>query len=175
MEDTQTTKGRKMHTTEDDPGSRRPPRQQAGGLGNREFGKKTPEEVKENVKRVVGSGVAAAAGAVEGFNEQMEENHIPEQAAKAVEQAGRTTKEIARTVREQGTEVKNAIQGHSSPGGRDKSGGAGSDTSGLGSQWKTGQSESGKSGSLYGQSGNYGTGIDAKKDKDKSKLGQSGM
>lgn len=69
----------------------------------------SPEEVKQAVKEQVSKGVAAAAGAIEGFAEEVENDHLPETAEKAIELAGETTRRIAKTSVEQARRTKDAI------------------------------------------------------------------
>ncbi|MFO1533796.1 MAG: hypothetical protein ABR562_08940, partial [Thermoplasmatota archaeon] len=46
------------------------------------------DAVRDEMRRKVGAKVAAVAGVVEGFNEQMEENDVPGATRKAIEQTG---------------------------------------------------------------------------------------
>lgn len=71
----------------------------------------SPEEVKAAVKEQVSKGVAAAAGAVEGLADEMENDNLPETAERAIGLVGKTTRTIARTTLDEARKTKQAIQG----------------------------------------------------------------
>jgi hypothetical protein len=76
----------------------------------------SPAEVKEAVKETVSKGIAAAAGAVEGVADEMESDHLPDTAGKAIEMVGETTRRIAKTTVEQAKKVKDSVTGKGGKG-----------------------------------------------------------
>lgn len=64
----------------------------------------TPDEVRDKVKNVVEKGVAAVAGALRGFSDKAEKEHISESTKGAIHQAGEATRSTVAGVTE---EVKN--------------------------------------------------------------------
>lgn len=71
----------------------------------------SPEEVKQQVKETVSKGIAAAAGAVEGVADEMENDHLPDTAGKAIEMVGETARRITQTTVEQAKKVKDSVKG----------------------------------------------------------------
>jgi len=84
---------------------------EVGARPHKSYKDSSPEEVKAAVKEQVSKGVAAAAGAVEGLADEMENDHLPETAGRAIGLVGETTRTIAKTTVEEARKTKEAIQG----------------------------------------------------------------
>lgn len=69
----------------------------------------SPDEVKESVKEKVAKGLAAVAGALEGFSEQVRKNDLPDTAKNALHEAGETTRKVAKTAKDELSEMKGSI------------------------------------------------------------------
>lgn len=70
----------------------------------------SPDDVKERVKEAVAKGVAAVAGALKGFNEQMQQNRVPEKTREAIQRAGETTREAVSSTSEQVKGMKQPLK-----------------------------------------------------------------
>lgn len=92
------------------------------GFGH--YAEQSPDEVKETMKTVVSKGVAIVAGALDGFNEQMDEGDVAVNARKAVENLGEAAANIVDCARSEAVRVKEAFVGHGLP---DKGGEMGKD------------------------------------------------
>lgn len=70
----------------------------------------SPDDVRERVKDVVEKGVAAVAGALRGFNKEVERSEIPEQTKGAIHQAAQTTKSTVASVTEEAKGLKEPLR-----------------------------------------------------------------
>lgn len=69
--------------------------------GSKSFKESTPDEVKDRVKETVAKGVAAVAGALKGFADEVEKNRLAESTRNAIEKAGGTAREVISSTTEQ--------------------------------------------------------------------------
>jgi hypothetical protein len=74
------------------------------------FAEQSPAEVRERVKNQVKKGIAGIAGALEGFNEEVEEDHLPEKTEQAIHNAGETTRKVAGAAREETQETRRELR-----------------------------------------------------------------
>ncbi|HET6398464.1 MAG TPA: hypothetical protein VFH47_02795 [Candidatus Thermoplasmatota archaeon] len=120
----------------------------SGSSGQKGLRGKSADEVKQTVKEAVGKGIAAVSGAVEGFADRIEQDHLPEVSRKAIEQVGETTRAFTDTTKSEFQQIKESVQG----GG---SGGSGSSGSGMmeGSGGSSSMQDSSLESSLGGSSG----------------------
>jgi hypothetical protein len=116
-DNTQTNKQqRERHTTDTDlrRGSERPsPGQKQKSSGE---GQRSADELRENVKEVVGKAVAAVAGAAEGVAETMEETELADTAESAVKQVGDMGHRVVKAAREETDNIKAAFKGEETGG-----------------------------------------------------------
>lgn len=84
-------------------------RQRPPGKGKR-FAEQSPEEVKRTVKEKVKKGIASVAGALEGLNEEVEQDHLPEKTEKAVHNVGETTRKVAGAARQETQQTRESLK-----------------------------------------------------------------
>lgn len=77
------------------------------------------DQAYQKSKEKVGKGVATAAGAVDGFNEKMEEHDVAGQTKNAIKTAGETTREVAGTAAKQVTQTKEHVKSKAEEGKTD--------------------------------------------------------
>lgn len=80
------------------------------GPQDKRFSERSPEEVKQMVKEKVKRGIAGVAGALEGLNEEVEQDHLPEKTEKAVHNVGETTRKVADAAREETRQTKDSLK-----------------------------------------------------------------
>lgn len=67
----------------------------------RSFKDMSPEEVRDMMRQKVAKGVAAVAGALQGFNDESKKDNLPEETRKAIQTAGETTRTAASTSKDE--------------------------------------------------------------------------
>ena len=81
----------------------------SGHRGKR-FSEQSPDEVRQSVKEKVKKGIASVAGALEGLNEEVEEDHLPEKTERAVHNLGETTRKVAGAARQETRQTRESLR-----------------------------------------------------------------
>lgn len=70
----------------------------------------SPDEVRDEVRRMVEKGVAAVAGVVRGFSERAKQEKLPETTGNAIREAGDTARSVVRSTGEQASEMSGDLK-----------------------------------------------------------------
>lgn len=70
----------------------------------------SPEEVRDEVRRLVEKGVAAVTGAIRGFTSRAEKDQLPQQAGQAVRDLGETAQSVVKSTGEQASNMRGQLQ-----------------------------------------------------------------
>jgi hypothetical protein len=101
--------GRREETTEGR--QDRPPTGGGTQQTSKRFSERSPEEVRQAARDMVRRGVASLAGALEGLNSEVEEEHLPEKAEQAIHNIGETTRKFAGAAKEETRQTRDALKG----------------------------------------------------------------